>query len=70
MRESQHAGQARANLPGFLGPNGSGKTATLRMLYGLLTPDSGRGSCLGYDFAATVNRSNAASATWRRGSAL
>ena len=37
---------------GFLGPNGSGKTTTLRMLCGLLTPDSGRGTCLGYDIRA------------------
>ena len=34
---------------GFLGPNGSGKTTTIRMVCGLLKPDAGSGQCLGYD---------------------
>src|SRR3990167_4872138 len=39
----------RGEIFGFLGPNGSGKTTTIRMICGLMTPDSGRGQCLGYD---------------------
>jgi ABC-2 type transport system ATP-binding protein len=49
----------QGHITGFLGPNGSGKTTTLRMLCGLLTPDSGHGQVLGLDFpveAAAIKR--------------
>lgn len=39
----------RGEICGFLGPNGSGKTTTIRMLCGLLAPSAGQGHCLGFD---------------------
>src|SRR3954465_13181934 len=46
----------RGSIYGFLGPNGSGKTTTIRMLCGLLTPDSGEGKCLGYDIRRDADK--------------
>src|SRR5438309_12019780 len=46
----------RGSIYGFLGPNGSGKTTTIRMLCGLLTPDAGEGTCLGYNIRTEASK--------------
>src|SRR5260370_34618401 len=46
----------RGTIYGFLGPSGSGKTTTIRMLCALLTPDSGEGTCLGYDIRRDADK--------------
>jgi ABC-2 type transport system ATP-binding protein len=47
---------ARGEVVGYLGPNGSGKTTTIRMLLGLLLPTSGSARVLSFDIAHQAER--------------
>jgi ABC-2 type transport system ATP-binding protein len=47
---------AQGEIVGFLGPNGSGKTTTIRMICGLLTPDAGTGTVLGFDLVGQARK--------------
>jgi ABC-2 type transport system ATP-binding protein len=47
---------AEGEIAGFLGPNGSGKTTTIRVICGLLTADAGEGHVLGHDLRTESRR--------------
>lgn len=47
---------AKGEMFGLVGPDGAGKTTTIRMLIGLLKPDSGNAEVLGYDIKTQKNK--------------